>query len=664
LESLGTCELELYAQPHVEGVWPRVETTSWVKIDESAPTYKWQTTEFSVKRDEWQAPDGLPTTIFASIHLPDFCPMYNGTTVVRRADFQTPHLFAVRCGGELVARSPHFFPNAALTMINPVAYSTYYSTTTREFRIQLVIADSLRDQLELEGEKEQYLPQYVNVGFELYSPDSDHPDRARTPPEPIVVPGVEEDIWLVGKFDTRFDNAYINEWAQNDEARLDPPLLIEADIELGLKDYPDGRYYLRPTFSDAQFYTPIIIANPATVKPYIQCDAGTVGAVMSARAYGSDVVSFGEYRTSFATTPHCFHMTQDGSLMSTMDFLVIASFAAAETHVSAYGSPALVNSYYSDGRHRHAANILVIAFRGTAKEADWSSNLDSTAVSCDDFDLPCTVHDDDDGGPGELHRGFAVEYQAVRSIVDTFMRPIIDNNVDTTVIFTGHSQGGAIATIAALDFANRVPPAVKVNVVTMGSPRVGFGDFKTMYGRLVGHENHLRVEAKRDPVTILPPFFDHVGTLVDVPCSSWFAVINCHSVDNYVAHTSRIERPEEFVSHIDSVNQWTLAAAAHRAGDTTLDTDESSGSLSTGTIIAIVASSVVACLCMIALVAAVVFVVLRRNKRTHRHHATLSPASPYVGRSRSGSTARHHRSSMSRRASESRMRQSPHMPTL
>lgn len=75
------------------------------------------------------------------------------------------------------------------------------------------------------------------------------------------------------------------------------------------------------------------------------------------------------------------------------------------------------------------------------------------------------------------------------------------------VILTGHSLGGAMATLAAPDFAGQVK-----EVVTFGSPRVGNGAFRDAYAEEFA-EQTTRYVYSLDPVPLVPgylPGYRHV----------------------------------------------------------------------------------------------------------------------------------------------------------
>ena len=79
-----------------------------------------------------------------------------------------------------------------------------------------------------------------------------------------------------------------------------------------------------------------------------------------------------------------------------------------------------------------------------------------------------------------------------------------------SLVITGHSLGGAIATLCAFDLAKKYP-YLKIKVITFGSPRVGNKKFMEIYNSLE-NINHYRYETHLDPVTKIPYFgYYHVG---------------------------------------------------------------------------------------------------------------------------------------------------------
>lgn len=170
---------------------------------------------------------------------------------------------------------------------------------------------------------------------------------------------------------------------------------------------------------------------------------------------------------------------------------------------------------YDVVNHRH-----VIVFRGSENMDNWiDTNFDIWMLP---YGNAAGVHEP------WIHKGFLEAFQELeaaglrRHIQSTFRR-------GDTVLVTGHSLGGALATVASLEL--KMNPIYKalglafVDVITYGSPRV-------MSPTLAKHYNYImdsswRVVNDNDPAVVVPPTsynywtqayddmsFYHVGTEV------------------------------------------------------------------------------------------------------------------------------------------------------
>ena len=143
----------------------------------------------------------------------------------------------------------------------------------------------------------------------------------------------------------------------------------------------------------------------------------------------------------------------------------------------------------------------IIAFRGSEDNDDWNTNFDIVMTPYE-FEMSHMLLPG-----GEVHDGFHTRWKELRHEIHTHVSKFTD--VNSPLIVTGHSLGGAIATLCALDLAIS---GLHTKLVVFGSPRVGNDDFV----RLVNHvvNDHIRVENWGDPVPRVPPLsvgYRHAG---------------------------------------------------------------------------------------------------------------------------------------------------------
>lgn len=166
-----------------------------------------------------------------------------------------------------------------------------------------------------------------------------------------------------------------------------------------------------------------------------------------------------------------------------------------------FGAPTLI---VHDGTHSfafaamHAEGTALVAFRGTQPDEirDIATNLQAHQV-----DWP-------ESG-GRVHAGFA---RAARALLPAVREWLQDGEGAgrNALVFTGHSLGGALATLTATVLAPTL-------LVTLGAPRVGNAAF---VGTLAGIEM-LRLVDGCDIVTQLPPAFSlyaHAGPTTYISC--------------------------------------------------------------------------------------------------------------------------------------------------
>lgn len=132
-------------------------------------------------------------------------------------------------------------------------------------------------------------------------------------------------------------------------------------------------------------------------------------------------------------------------------------------------------------------NDIIIAVQGSQSLVDWHNN---TKIRKTDFHGI------------RAHRGFAA---AAESILVRVMR-IIAAHSDKHVVLTGHSLGGAIATLLAVALRPK-----QLSVITAGQPKVA----TEQELRLAMYGEYIRVVNGSDLVPRVPRFgFAHAGTCV------------------------------------------------------------------------------------------------------------------------------------------------------
>jgi len=176
-----------------------------------------------------------------------------------------------------------------------------------------------------------------------------------------------------------------------------------------------------------------------------------------------------------------------------------------------------------------------------------------------------------------VHSGFWTAYGGVReglhrAVLEACLESAADRPI-TRIVVTGHSLGGALATLAATDLAVHALPALSANrggaaaeqqkttlmvrkaprltLVTFGAPRVGNRVYARIHDALV--PDSWRVVADGDVVTGVPRlFFKHAGTPCVVDGSSrkhgnnnGFLVVD----PSFIEKRLKIRSPSQLTAH-------------------------------------------------------------------------------------------------------------------
>ncbi|NJN20493.1 MAG: lipase family protein [Leptolyngbya sp. RL_3_1] len=175
-------------------------------------------------------------------------------------------------------------------------------------------------------------------------------------------------------------------------------------------------------------------------------------------------------------------------------------------------------------------NQAILVFRGSESKVDWFNNAQ--------FRQKTYPYGDDSSTDVRFHRGFMAAYFAVRDR----LQAVIRQYPTATLVVTGHSLGGALATIAALDLQYNITQHSKqpLSVYTFGAPRVGNAALVESFSQRV--PNSYRFVYGRDLVTHLPRVWQgyrHVPAAEKLPAPfTWkffTQSLKDHEIINYVS---------------------------------------------------------------------------------------------------------------------------------
>jgi hypothetical protein len=152
-------------------------------------------------------------------------------------------------------------------------------------------------------------------------------------------------------------------------------------------------------------------------------------------------------------------------------------------------------------------HIAIVCFRGSDSLRDMADNF-----NIETMELLLSTPEKERITVG-VHTGF---YEQVKSIISPILMDLIyyQNKYDK-VICTGHSSGGALATICCAIIYERLFTACTkpkiVSCITFGSPRVGDSRFVKYFNKYI--KECWRITNAQDPVAIVPFCFtyQHVG---------------------------------------------------------------------------------------------------------------------------------------------------------
>ena len=169
---------------------------------------------------------------------------------------------------------------------------------------------------------------------------------------------------------------------------------------------------------------------------------------------------------------------------------------------------------------------IVFAFRGTESASDASCDLSVWKRKFRDVSDPKI----------KVHAGFLDQFNVVKFGMTATLFGALWKNKETKprVICTGHSLGGALATVAAACIKALFGDSFVVECYTFGSPRVGNSHFVKFFDTSV--DRSIRCVHGSDMVTRIPSFlYEHVGGEYRIGnAPKLFGSVQDHALDLYI----------------------------------------------------------------------------------------------------------------------------------
>jgi hypothetical protein len=148
---------------------------------------------------------------------------------------------------------------------------------------------------------------------------------------------------------------------------------------------------------------------------------------------------------------------------------------------------------------KHLQNLVII-FRGTQTFENYKTDAKFILKDMGTICKGC-----------KIHSGFISAYEEISNQVLEKYESLRKRYKGYKTILTGHSMGGALATIASVYLKKE---GLDFDLYTFGSPRVGNQEFAEFVNNIL-KGNNFRVTFKEDPVAVVPPRFigyHHAGT--------------------------------------------------------------------------------------------------------------------------------------------------------
>ncbi|MDF5721451.1 MAG: lipase [Rhizonema sp. PD37] len=182
----------------------------------------------------------------------------------------------------------------------------------------------------------------------------------------------------------------------------------------------------------------------------------------------------------------------------------------------------LIPVYFGFVLTSKTANIII--FRGTQRTTEWIRDILLFQKDYEGF------------ANSKIHSGFARIYQRLAQQTHDIASKL---NPSVPCYISGHSLGSALATLAAVDIAQKFPKLKEqIRLYTYGGPRVGNPNFAQIHSQIV--PNSYRIFNLADTIPLSPPtvfrkdIYVHVGQNWSF-LAQYGDILPNHAVDTYRA---------------------------------------------------------------------------------------------------------------------------------